>query len=236
MRRIRLVSSVNLVCLLFAAGAAQASLEYHYTFDQSNYAANPSVTVDVQVFLEEVVTGGDTSRLATDGLIGAGVRVRFDVPTVPSDPARVLNTADILPNIAQFDDSFGPIKVLAPGSYAEFTETVDLMSPPVLATMVAPGTFRIVLGSFRFTTASSIGQVTNIQALDIPGTSDTITGAGFVLDPLIGTASATISVRPGVSAVPEPSSWLLLSTGILGLLGRVRFCGPKSPPERVDTI
>jgi len=221
MRITRLGLSIFTALLLSAAGAAQAGFDYRYVFDQANYAAGPGDAIEVGVFLQEVVTGGDTSRLAADGLIGAGVRVQFDVPPVPGDPARVLDLAGVRPDVSAFDDPFGPIKDLAPGSYAEFTETVGLTSPAVLATMTAPDTFRIFLGSFQFTAGPSLGQVTMIRALDVPLSSDTITGAGLELDSFISPANAAITVG-AVSAVPEPSGLILLGTGVLGLLGYAR--------------
>ena len=61
------------------------------------------------MFLQETVTGGDPSRLATEGLIGAGVRVSLDVPPIPTDPAKVLGLADILPSTAAFGDTLIPV-------------------------------------------------------------------------------------------------------------------------------
>ncbi len=204
---------IGLVWLVLAE-VSRADFVYSYAFDRANYTADPGGTVEVRVFLQEVVTGGDRSRLANDGLVSAGVRVRFDVAPLPSRPAGVANLADILPNLVAFDDPFGPVKGLGLGSYAEFTETVGLTSPAIHATSIAPDTFRVFLGSFRFTVGSVPGEVTTIRALDVPTTNDTITGTGFELDPLIRVGEATI----GMTAVPEPRSVILLALGLVGLL------------------
>jgi hypothetical protein len=217
MRRLVAGMGVGLAWLVLA-DVARAGFVYSYVFDQANYTANPGGTVDVRVLLQEVVTGGDRSRLANDGLVGAGVRVRFDLAPLPSRPAGIANSADILPNLAAFDDPFGPAKDLALGSYAEFIEAVDVTSPAVRATSIAPDTFRVLLGSFRLTAGTLPGDVTAIRAMDVPTTSDTITGAGFELDPLIRAGDATIRV----TAVPEPGSIVLFGMGLASLLAYSR--------------
>jgi hypothetical protein len=56
---------------------AQAGSVYSYVFDQTMYEVDPGAQVLVNVFLQEQITGGSASVLATEGLIGAGARVSF---------------------------------------------------------------------------------------------------------------------------------------------------------------
>lgn len=195
---------------LSLGGSARADYMYRYVFDQTNYVALPGQSFSVGVFLQETATGDDPSRLATEGLFGVSVRVRFD-----EAPAQILALDDILPNTAEFNDELFLFTDLMPGRRAEFTAAIDLLSPPVFGMEIAPNVFRVFLGSFRFTAGSAPGRV-SIFALDIPETTDTITDAGFVLDPLLLPASATITV------VPEPSTLTLMGLGVLGLIGYFR--------------
>ena len=190
MRMVRFMLGVGLAWLILA-GEAWAGSVYQYVFDKQFYAINPGGTVDVKVSLQETVSG-TTSVLANDGLIGAGVRVTFFSPAV----AAVLSQADILPNTPSFDG--GSIKGLG-SNYAEITEVVGLTSPAVTASPVAPNTYQIFLGTFRFTGLSDGS--TTLRAADIPSTSDTITGGGVVLDSLIQSRISGINVpsRPAWS-------------------------------------
>jgi hypothetical protein len=209
---------VALACVL-APSFAQAGSTYQLAFDQSTYQVDPGGKVVVSVFLQEQVTGGSTSVLATDGLIGAGMRLSFDVAPLPSDPAKILSLGDVTLNDGPGAFSGGVQSLmLNPGSYVDLTETVDVNNPAVTATDLGGGLFQILIGSFGFTAGSIAGQVTTIQAGDIPGSfQDWITGAGDELDPLISAETARIEVRG--AAVPEPSGLIGLTVGLIGAGG-----------------
>ncbi len=215
---------------VLSANVARADLVYAYVFDQPIYSVAPGELVDVRISLLETVTGGDVSLLATEGLIGASARVVFDLAPSPSDPATVETLAHILPNVAEFDDPAGLDTDLAPGSSAGFAEAVQIASPAVFGTMIAPNQYQIVLGVFRFTAGMVPGETTFLSAMDRSGADETITGAsGIVLDGLIQTGSARIEVRP----IPEPSSLILLMIAAPGFaLFRRRASRISRQPSR----
>jgi hypothetical protein len=209
---------------LLLGGMTRADPIYSFAFDQANYSVAPGGTVDVQVFLQEVLMPRDTSLLATAGLIGAGVLVDFSDPT-PTQPAQVLSLADVFPNdLANGGPFDGPSAVLfTPGVGAGFTESVDLATPPVTATGGGP-VFAIFLGTLRFTAGAAPGEVTQVQATrTAPASSDNVGGdlPPTVLDDDILPGTATITVR-GAAVVPEPAGLALAAVGLLGLLGARR--------------
>lgn len=213
-----LASSIALAAFA-PARPARADHVYEYRFDRPVYLVNPGETFEVRVSLRETVTGNDASLLATEGLIGAGVRVKFDNPPAPGAPAVVASLGDILPNTAQFDDPFGLDTDLAPGSSAGFTESVQITSPQVYGTAVSPGEFAIDLGVFRFTAGSVPGETTFLSAIDRSASDETISGvSGIVLDASIRVGSSTIEVR----SVPEPSAFAACSFG-LGIVGLLKL-------------
>ena len=59
---------------MWSASVAEAGSVYQFAFDQLTYEVDPGTQVLVNVFLQEQVSAGTSSVLATDGLIGAGVR------------------------------------------------------------------------------------------------------------------------------------------------------------------
>jgi hypothetical protein len=223
MRTLR-VGLLAVVASVSLASSVRAAAIYEYVFDRPSYTVSPGGVAELSVFLQETVTGADVSRLATDGLIGAGVRVQFDVAPAPAMPAQVLSAADIAANSAAFDGTSLLIKELASGSSAGLSEAVDLTSPAVTGTLIAPGTYRIPLGTFRFTAGSVPGQTTNLLATRFsPGSTETVTGSGLGLDSLTASGSATLTVVP----IPEPGSMAVLGTGVIGLAAWGR--GRRSP-------
>ena len=208
MRRQLTSISYLLSGFLFVSATLQAGLIYEFDDLNGNPTATFSTsigsTVDVRVYLKE--TPG-TSFLADEELFGASVRVTFNSP---SGIAAVLNDTDIFPNPG-FSDLSPPPSVSAID--AGFTGSVGL--DPFLT---VDANNRIFLGMFRFT-GQSVGTV-NLSALDRDsGSDDTITGQGTVLDSLINSGSATLSVN-SLAAVPEPSSLLLMSLAIPWIAAR----------------
>ncbi len=82
---------------------------------------------------------------------------------------------------------------MAPRSYAQLTETTDVLGGPVYATDQGDGLFRILIGTFRFTAGLIAGQTTSLEAGDIPGSSDLITGGAAALDSLVTTRGGRAS-------------------------------------------
>jgi len=206
-------------CVLGSA-TVQAESVYQFAFDQATYQVNPGAQVLVNVYLQEQVTGGSTSVLATEGLVGAGVHVAFDLPPLPSDPARITGVKDILLNDGPgaFAGGFQSI-MLSPRSYAQFIERVDTLGDPVHATDLGGGLFRILVGALRFTAGQIAGETTWIVAGDISDSHELITGGGASLDTLVAPGRSGIEVRSAVGAVPEPSGLIGLTIGMFGAGG-----------------
>ncbi|MEO6982147.1 MAG: PEP-CTERM sorting domain-containing protein [Edaphobacter sp.] len=65
---------------------------------------------------------------------------------------------------------------------------------------------------------TAIGPLTGSSSFN-PGTSFTTSGGAFTID---SAGDSTFQATTGVSAVPEPSSLVLLGTGALGVLGLIK--------------
>ncbi|MBX3414213.1 MAG: hypothetical protein KF708_16115 [Pirellulales bacterium] len=194
-----------------ASHAVRAEPLYSYRFDQASYTVSPGAAFPVSVYLRETFDSGDPTLLDTDGLLTAGVRVRFDVPTVPSDPARVVAPGDISANPA-FDMS--PFIELVPNASAGIGASVDFFSPAVTA-LTGPGFHEIWLGTFTFSAGTVGGEVTQLVATDLDLTTDDILteNSFLILDPFVADGFAYVTVT-----VPEPSAGMIAAAGALMLL------------------
>ena len=191
-------------------GPAFGGLSFSFSVDQPNYSVAPGQSVDVPVYLQEVVTAPDSSLLAAEGGLGsAGVLVQR-TGSSGSDPAIITGA---FANNA-FDDFLGPTISVA-DSEAQIVEMRDLFqSSGVLVDETFPGSGirRIPLGTFTITGGAAVGEVTNFN-VGILGPFYTQTWDDFLnlnfefLDSEINATSFD------VATVPVPSSVLL---GLIG--------------------
>jgi hypothetical protein len=169
--------------------AAPALADIMLEFDASEYDVAPGDTVSVAVYLHQ--TPGGSQIGAGNELLAASIRVEFDNPPVPSDPAFVASVLDITGS-ALFDASSASV---TPGQYA------DLALTSLLGVNV-DSNGDIALGTFVFTAGMFPGEVTHISVSELPTGANFITAGGDILTPT--GSDATINV------VPEPSSLTLV--------------------------
>jgi hypothetical protein len=210
----------------FSTRSASADITYQYVTDASDYQVIAGQSVVVPLYLQETVTGADTSLLAAeDGLFGAGLTVSR--VTEPSSPA-FFDALDLNPS---FD--FGtPVNSTSPGTFTPADNSASLneaVAEPdgVQAVDLGGGISRVFLGSVTIqagnvlqqATAFSVGPngdtggntltFTNFYDLDITSGSPAFTGA-------LASPAFTFTV----TAVPEPASLSLLSVAAVAMLGR----------------
>lgn len=189
--------------------AAQAEVKFSFVTDQSVYSAGPSQRVPVQIFLQETISGGDTSLLgAESGLFSAGLKLTMLSP-LPIQPARVLGIGDIKADAAFTGGSIKSVSLLT-----LLLADGILDEPGPEGDVLPSGVRRVPLGIFIFTTAPIYGQSTQMRVGDYDDfgkSSDTLTWVGTELDNAISPGSFTISV------VSEPAVFipLILTAGFL---------------------
>ena len=183
------------------------AVEFAFGTDQDHYQVMVGSDVDVQVYLYETVTGGDSSVLVADeGLSQAQVTIQRS-GAVPSDPAILV---DYTSNTVEFDDLLlGPWESVFTDSELDLTQFVDIaaISGPT-GVDLGGGVRRVWLLTLTIQAGSVYGETTTFSVLDNPSFDETLTFLGFdPLDPEIAPAEFTLT------AVPEPASvivWLLL--------------------------
>jgi hypothetical protein len=214
--------------------AASVRADIFYTFDPLSSAgqnltinATAGSTVAVPVYLS--FTGGDASLLTGEkGLFSADVHLlRFG--TLPSQPAMIANALAVQGN-TQFDEPLGALIAFNSPGDVDLLQTVKVSDTAgVTGDPFGSGSRKINLGVFTFTAGNLAGQMTQFEAIDTPGFSDTVTFASStVLDSRIGGAFLTINTVPA-TAVPLPGAvWGGL--GLCGLLAAARShraCPPR---------
>ena len=140
---------------------AFGGLSFSFSVDQPHYSVAPGQSVDVPVYLQEVVTAPDSSLLAAEGGLGsAGVLVQR-TGSSGSDPAIITGA---FANDA-FDDFLG-LTISVADSEAQIVEMRDLFqSSGVLVDETFPGSGirRIPLGTFTITGGAAVGEVTTFH-------------------------------------------------------------------------
>jgi hypothetical protein len=197
------------------AAGLPARADFVLTFDRSNYDVGANGTVKVDVSLTE--TG--TTVLTDNGLIGAGLLVRFNLPATASDPAQVVAiqpNSGVNPGAPDFDfvtKTIVPATVGSAGSAElDWSLTTNTLFPP-------SGANSILIGSFTFVAGSVIGDVTGLEA-DLSGLKF-IAGDGTDIDDTFGIKSSTATIKVGAQPTPEPSSVTLAILGSLPVVGYV---------------
>jgi hypothetical protein len=226
---------------------AQASISYQYVTDQATYNATPGQTVTVNLYLQEVLTGGSTSLINSDGgLYGAGVGIQFSKSTtsrssVPTDiqtnlspigPGGGFGTGGGILNQTDLSMSnHNAALVEAVGATASQGPTVDANGRILL------GTATIVAGSLNTTSTFTITSFANSdnKLAKLLGEGHTLSlNNQFDLDsdnnaPNGGAAyqganDVTLSFSVHV-IVPEPGSLALgfAAAGACGVAGLLRW-------------
>lgn len=196
--------------------SASANADIFYSFDKDNYIAAPGGVVSVKVMLS--FTGDDLTAIndpvTLNGLATGAVRLlRFGA--LPTEPARILSSADVVPNSADFDSGLPLIDWVSAADAGLWVDRDIAHDQGVFAD--ASG--NILLGTFKVTAGTVAGEATTFRAADYdPDTGSTQTTPFFGpgLDPSIGEALFTVTV------VPEPLSVSLLAAPLLLLRRRRR--------------
>jgi len=185
---------------LVLTSMASGDVVFRFAFDQPEYTVIRSETVSVPLYLEEAVTGTDTSLLLSEnGLFSAAVRLSR-ISSTGNTPSSIVGAAAVQPNTVEFFDSgdpiFGPeITADAGGAQARLLEFAR--DAGVTGTTVQPGRRRVLLGRFIITAGARANQSSTFRAGDSDaGSSDTVTWTNqIVLDGAdLGIAAADVVV------------------------------------------
>jgi hypothetical protein len=213
-------------CLMAAIAALAlgdaARADFIFEFGQggvisstNSFTVNQGSTISIQVFLAQ--TNGPTtnsSNLSLNGLQQGGESLSYT-----NAPFNIASVSNITPNSA----FSGPNNTQLSSTTGTATATLQVngRTPVFPAYTDSNGNSAVLLGSFTFTGASA-GSGLVATSFPDPSSANNVDGAANDLDSLIQQSSAVITV----TAVPEPSAFLLagvLATGIAGIaLRRIR--------------
>lgn len=250
MRNSRRLAALALVLCLISS-AALAVPVYSLRFDGQptfSYEVASGATVPVNIYLYEILGGGDTSRLiAGNGLAVGGARLSL-VSTTGGTDSFIAGPATANSNLvinSGFDDAvllrretYGQVATdFGPGPsgttpIAGLTGGVDFFShlsgiTPETVSGAESG-YRVLLGTFNFT-GGSMGNTITIQASRLSNstvnnsTYDPFSGIDTDLDQfLTGTYTATITVVPEPPTIVAFSGLATVGVGYWFFYGRRR--------------
>jgi hypothetical protein len=241
MRKPQLLTILALATI--CALPVRADITYQYITDQSTYnAATAGQSVTVQLLLQETLTGGSTSLLASEnGLFGAGVYVTrsgsvpaspttiagpiaFNLSAVPAGFATGGNNSAVPATTTNAGVLESVSNATAGGPTGPTGTQVNASTRDVLL-----GTMTLTAGAAGTTTQFTIESYKNFSTFD--GNTLTFTN-GYDLDLAGGDPSAPVHFNgadgftntftvnvPGGTASPEPGTLLLTASGAFLLAG-----------------
>jgi len=211
-------------CVLALGSPARAALSYAFAFEAPLVQALPGQTVQIDVFLVETFTDGDSSLIADEnGLSGAEVTVTRDAVGGLTDPARIIgadNNIGPTTDPTAFDSDRLGVSVTPP----EFAQLLpfDLSDAAVYGTLAAPGVREVLLGTISIEAGLVVGEVTTFTASDDPNFDDTATATATDLGD--GAIDGDFGIDPDAVAVeviiPEPTTLALVALGGVALIRR----------------
>lgn len=238
--RLALISAVAGLGLT-AAGQARGSVIYSYVAETPGYQAAVGSTVRVNLYLQESLSGSDTSFIQGDGgLFSMGAQV-FEAAGGSASISGPTVGGKLVGNTSDFG---GPTSNSFSSSSAIFNEAINTTAPYVFLDNTANGTApgyadKIYLGDLIITVGSTPTQFTigaindttpggfgiggntltaNFSDLDTGLQADTVTPIANVQGVNGGTTTFTVSPTP----IPEPASLGLFACGGLLALRRRR--------------
>jgi hypothetical protein len=216
------------------AAQAPAEVQYQYVTDTPTIQAAPSAIVSVKIYLQEELSGSDSSILTQqDGLFSAGISVQRG-GVLPAQPASLLSL-DPATGIGGFNGSQHTAVTPAETNgfwNVGFGTTDGVQGTPYSNPQVTDATFiRAFLGTVNVQAGADAGTT----SFTIDGFQDnTLTfNDGFDLDAssagpptYVGAGPTTFTVQ--TAAVPEPSTLGLLGLGAMSILAPRRRARKQS--------
>jgi hypothetical protein len=216
------------------AAPAKAAIVYQYVTPLTSYTTASNVSLAVNIYLDEILSGGSTSLITSDGgLYGAGFSVTQTNNT--SSPALTALTGSTTTGAPFANGSYktgitatnelAGSENVANGTTSGPTPTAGLiLLGTVTITPTSAGTYSFSLanysapaktGGYTQTFGNGPGGSTSLGYFDLdPNNTGTYAYAGAASDP----ETFTVTV-PGV---PEPMALGLISLASMGLLTRPR--------------
>lgn len=228
------------MCVWLASSLLPASCraEFFYSlgFGQAAYSGSAGESVQIDIYIRELVTNGSIPRFAVgnnDGLFSIGATINYSADF--GAPAAIESSSDIV-----FAPSFDGVDVVATPSQNKF-ELTSFLTPSTLpylettADPTNPNLYSILIGTVTFKMSPTLGNTTTISIgkRELAGLGAIDNNLVFELTPgffeqrniddIIQGSTATLL---NIAVVPEPAFLWLASVPLL--LKRVRSSKRRS--------